>query len=299
MSIVVSIDVAVHDRRTTRTYKLDALKLPRWSTGLKHAGTTFLWRLDRIDLTSVSLDSHRLRLKDCEMWPGVKTQSRDSKQPYPIHVAHTNTRLIRGSHTRKASNAAPSLLKLNPIDLEYFRAIKLAPSIDALYVLGVLISLYPSWFFTQTSAGALVNLRVTGWMKSIRALLTRAFLDDEAANLEAWTNGLNLAPQYSAYICNDLDRLYSLLGLHPSRKRRPFFLPLSPATTNPCHLEIKLQILSSWRQQYCTISSTSSKGNTQSVWLLDATFHWVSATLFVGYCATCKADYYPRQDNSH
>jgi hypothetical protein len=64
-------------------------------------------------------------------------------------------------------------------------------------------------------------------MKSIQTLLTRAFLD-EADDPEAWTNGLNLAPEYSRYICNDLDRLYGLLGLNDNTPGDPSFLFRTP-----------------------------------------------------------------------
>jgi hypothetical protein len=64
-------------------------------------------------------------------------------------------------------------------------------------------------------------------MKSIQTLLTHAFLD-EADDPEAWTNGLNLAPEYSRYICNDLDRLYGLLGLNDNTPGDPSFLFRTP-----------------------------------------------------------------------
>ncbi|KAJ6506633.1 hypothetical protein C8R45DRAFT_1050921 [Mycena sanguinolenta] len=35
------------------------------------------------------------------------------------------------------------------------------------------------------------------------------------------------------------------------------------------------------------------KNHTQTVWLLDASYYWVSATLVIGYCARCRADYHP------
>lgn len=164
---------------------------------------------------------------------------------------------------------------------------------QALYVLGVLISLYPILCLHANQRRAPHQPAVTGWMKSISTLLTRAFLE-ESDGLDAWTNGLNLAPEYSAYICRDIDRLYRMLGLHLNNEEEDLssFLFLRPrpilaTTRSDCKFcpPGDSNIVPSLRRRL--------KNNIQRVWLLDASFHWVSATLLVGYCATCKSDYYP------
>ncbi|KAJ7848743.1 hypothetical protein B0H14DRAFT_2582881 [Mycena olivaceomarginata] len=84
---------------------------------------------------------------------------------------------------------------------------------QAIYVLGVVISLYP---IVRLHLNQMNEARrqspLTAWMRSIQTLLTRAF-HEEANNVQAWATGINLAEEYSAYLCRDLHRLYTLLGL--------------------------------------------------------------------------------------
>ncbi|KAJ7768812.1 hypothetical protein B0H16DRAFT_1780830, partial [Mycena metata] len=163
---------------------------------------------------------------------------------------------------------------------------------QAFYALGVLLSLYPilRLHLNQLNEAHRQSPQ-TGWMRSIRVLLNRAF-HEEANNVEAWTTGLNLAEEYSEYISRDLDKLYTLLGVHDDTKD-----PASVLFRSPC------PILGTSRLncKYCPPGDRNlvpslrrrSKGKTQRVWLLTATMQWVSADLLIGQCGTCKADYYP------
>ncbi|KAF8193148.1 hypothetical protein K438DRAFT_1906769 [Mycena galopus ATCC 62051] len=105
---------------------------------------------------------------------------------------------------------------------------------------------------------------------------------------------LNIGPEYSGYICDDLDRLYRLLGLNPNEQVKDpstFLFPPPRPVLSTSRLNCKFcppgnsNVVPSLRRRL--------KGNAQSIWLLDKSYHWVSATLLVGYCAKCKADYYP------
>ncbi|KAJ6479389.1 hypothetical protein DFH09DRAFT_1253344 [Mycena vulgaris] len=163
---------------------------------------------------------------------------------------------------------------------------------QAIYILGVLISLYPvlRLHVNQLNEARRQTL-LTGWMKSIQVLLRRAF-HDEANDVETWKTGINLGPEYVGYICNDLDRLYTLLGLNNNnidlssfmfRPPRPI-LSTSRLNCKFCPPEYR-NLVPSIRRRH--------KGVDQRVWLLDSAFKWVSADLVIGHCDSCGADYYP------
>ncbi|KAJ7732971.1 hypothetical protein B0H16DRAFT_1696254 [Mycena metata] len=99
---------------------------------------------------------------------------------------------------------------------------------QAFYALGVLLSLYPilRLHLNQLNEAHRQSPQ-TGWMRSIRVLLNRAF-HEEANNAEPWITGLNLAEEYSEYISRDLDKLYTLLGVHDDTKDPASVLFRSP-----------------------------------------------------------------------
>ncbi|KAJ6518179.1 hypothetical protein C8R47DRAFT_1232236 [Mycena vitilis] len=164
---------------------------------------------------------------------------------------------------------------------------------QALHVLAVLISLYPILCLHSNQMNeARRQSPQTGWKKSIHTLLTRAFRE-EANNVEAWTTGINLAPEYSNYICRDLDRIYTLLGLSQTN--------MDPATFQ---FRPPRRILTTSRMdcRFCppgdrnllpSLRRRAGKKPNQHILLLDATYKWVSADLVVARCSKCKADYYP------
>ncbi|KAJ7778448.1 hypothetical protein B0H16DRAFT_1300737 [Mycena metata] len=168
---------------------------------------------------------------------------------------------------------------------------------QAIYVLGVLISLYPLFRLHSNQLNeARRQSPLTGWKRTIKTLLTRAF-GDEADNVEAWTTGISLAQDYTEYICDDIDTLYTQLGLfNASPDDLSSFLfrrPRSILTTR--RLDCKFcppgdrNLVPSLRRR----KSRRKNDGAQKVWLLDATFQWVSADLVVAHCGRCKADYYP------
>ncbi|KAJ7603022.1 hypothetical protein DFH06DRAFT_1152278 [Mycena polygramma] len=164
---------------------------------------------------------------------------------------------------------------------------------QAVYVLGVLISLYPLYQLhgNQMKEARRQNPR-TAWKRTMKTLLTRSF-SEEADNVEAWTTGINLAEEFAEYICADIDRLYTTMGLHNA----------SPADLASFLFRRPRPILTTRRLdcEFCPVGDRNlvpslrrrqKKGN-QKVWLLDDNFKWVSADLVIAYCSKCKAEYYP------
>ncbi|KAJ7871455.1 hypothetical protein B0H14DRAFT_3569770 [Mycena olivaceomarginata] len=163
---------------------------------------------------------------------------------------------------------------------------------QALYVLGVIISLYPiARLHLNQMHEARRQSPLTGWMRSIHTLLTRAF-HEEANNVEAWTTRINLAGEYSDYISRDLHQLYTMLGLTDDTADPASFL-FRPARHILCSPRLNCKFCPPVDRNLVPSLRRRSKGKVQRVWLLDSTFKWVSADLLVGHCATCKADYYP------
>lgn len=166
---------------------------------------------------------------------------------------------------------------------------------QGLYVLAVLISLYPVLRLHTNQRREPRQPRITGWFKTISALLLRAF-SDEVNNVEAWPSGLGgeeRAEEYVQYICRDIDKLYRLLGLpdvtsnssdaFEYRRARPIL------TTSRLNCVF-------WPPGDSNIVPTVRRrrwDKIQTVWLLDSSFHWVEADLLVGHCPRCFADYYP------
>ncbi|KAJ7076875.1 hypothetical protein B0H15DRAFT_925077 [Mycena belliarum] len=154
---------------------------------------------------------------------------------------------------------------------------------QAVYVLNVLISLYPLVRLHKNQRREPRQPMATGWLRTIKTLLTRAFLL-EADDVEAWTTGIQLAP-------DDLDRLYALLGLDDKQDPSAFIFRAPRPILSTSRLLCRfcpagdLNLVPTLRRR--------RKNNTQSVWLLNSSFHWVSADLLVGHCAKCRADYYP------
>ncbi|KAJ7098821.1 hypothetical protein C8R44DRAFT_747906 [Mycena epipterygia] len=164
---------------------------------------------------------------------------------------------------------------------------------QGLYVFAVIISLYPILRLHANQRREPRQPARTGWFKTLAILLTRAFSDE--LNVEAWPSGLGegRAEEYAAYICSDLDRLFTLLGL--------------PGGTTNSHSDLEFSrpkpILSTSRLNciFCPPGDSNliptlrqrRYDKIQTVRLLDSSFRWVEATLLIAHCARCSADYYP------
>ncbi|KAJ7126663.1 hypothetical protein C8R46DRAFT_926922 [Mycena filopes] len=168
---------------------------------------------------------------------------------------------------------------------------------QAIYVLGVLVSLYPLFRLHSNQLNeARRQSPLTGWKRTIKTLLTAAF-EQEADNIQPWGTGISLAQEYTDYICADIETLYSQLGIfNPSPDDLSSFLfrrprPILTNTRTNCKFcpAGDRNLVPSLRRR----KSRRKNEGVQKVWLLDATFQWVSADLVVAHCGTCKADYYP------
>ncbi|KAJ7649348.1 hypothetical protein DFH06DRAFT_996274 [Mycena polygramma] len=163
---------------------------------------------------------------------------------------------------------------------------------QALYALQVLISLHPLLrLHVNQMNEARRQAPLTGWMRSIQTLLTRAF-HEEANNVEAWMTGINLANEYAHYITRDLDRLYTLIGLTDEHANPASFLFRRPRPIL-CTSRLNCKFCPPGHRGLIPSLRRKSKGKDQRIWVLDSTYHWVSADLMVARCDTCKADYYP------
>ncbi|KAF8157551.1 hypothetical protein K438DRAFT_1910049 [Mycena galopus ATCC 62051] len=138
----------------------------------------------------------------------------------------------------------------------------------ALYLFGVIISLYPLLRLHLNQRRQPRQPARTGWMETLRDLLISAFQPGDVET-SVWASGLDRTLEYADYICDDLASLYMMLGLNPYDLSAPSLPPLSP---DP-------------RIMLCTS-------------------HVPLADLVIAHCASCEADYYPdcityRGDDNH
>ncbi|KAJ7884489.1 hypothetical protein B0H13DRAFT_2235352 [Mycena leptocephala] len=178
----------------------------------------------------------------------------------------------------------PASVRQLSLILELFFPPELAVQ-QAIYVLGVLVSLYPLFrLHGNQLREARRQTPLTGWKRSIKTLIARSF-EDEADNVEAWTSGVNLSNEYA--------KLYATMGLHNAGPGdlSSFLFPQPRPILTTRRLDCRFCPVGD-RNLVPSLRRRKKKGN-EKVWLLDATFQWVSADLLVGYCARCKAEYYP------
>ncbi|KAJ7483117.1 hypothetical protein B0H11DRAFT_1723416 [Mycena galericulata] len=161
----------------------------------------------------------------------------------------------------------------------------------ALYLLGVIISLYPLLRLHLNQRRQPRQRTRTAWLKSILVLLKAAFKEDDI-HPPTWASGIDRSDEYADYICRDLGPLYMMLGLDPDNLQAPSPSPPFPSPR---------RVLCTTRLScvFCPVADLNivptlrRREKSQTVWLLDNTFHWVEADLLVAHCATCHADYYP------
>ncbi|KAI0739538.1 hypothetical protein C8Q80DRAFT_1274607 [Daedaleopsis nitida] len=124
---------------------------------------------------------------------------------------------------------------------------------------------------------------MTGWSKSLLSLLYGAVKgsQDEEDDLEA-----DEAEDFSTDIHADLNLLYELLGVDPTRVHAPILARAAPLIL--CTLQTEC---------LCCPTHPSLRRvknhNARTVKVLATDMTWRQAVLFIGHCALCKADYYP------
>ncbi|KAJ7787216.1 hypothetical protein B0H14DRAFT_3581083, partial [Mycena olivaceomarginata] len=135
----------------------------------------------------------------------------------------------------------------------------------ALYLFGVIVSLYPLLRLHLNQRRQPRQPVRTAWMKTFRDLLIAAFRP-EHDDSSVWAAGLDRGREYADYISEDLPSLYMMLGLNPYDLAVPAPSPL---------FSIPRTVLCSSRLS-CVFSLA-----------------WVEADLIIAHCASCQADYYP------
>ena len=153
-----------------------------------------------------------------------------------------------------------------------------------LYVLVMVASLYPILKLHLHQRTEPHQPRQTAWLKSIFALLARAFLLEEQ-DPEMWPTAGD-ADEYAQDLCRDLEVLYEFLGLDSMDNTKTLF-PKPPAIL--CTSRITCIICPSGNG----VHSLRRRDKMQMVRILDATFTWHKAHLFTAHCPSCCADYYP------
>jgi hypothetical protein len=162
-----------------------------------------------------------------------------------------------------------------------------------LYILVMVASLYPLLRLHLHQQTEPHQPCETVWLKSILFLLAHAFCSEDQA-AEAWLDD-GIAMEYAQDLCCDLDVLYKYLGLDSSDHTKSFF-PKPPALL--CTSQINCPPRNGHHTLHCHTK-------VQTIWILDATFTWCNADLFIAQCPSCCADYYPDRvlykglDNSH
>ncbi|KAJ6582310.1 hypothetical protein B0H19DRAFT_1252414 [Mycena capillaripes] len=162
----------------------------------------------------------------------------------------------------------------------------------ALYVLGVVISLYPLLRLHLNQRRQPRQPIQSAWMKSILILLIGAFKSD--TDTSPWASGIDRGDEYAASICADLSPLYTMLGLNPENLAAPS--PVSPfPAPRPilCTPHLSCIFCPSADLNIVPTLRRREKAQKVRVMVLDNGFRWVEADLLIAHCATCRADYYP------
>ncbi|KAJ7873631.1 hypothetical protein B0H14DRAFT_3083488 [Mycena olivaceomarginata] len=151
----------------------------------------------------------------------------------------------------------------------------------ALYLFGVIISLYPLLRLHLNQRHQPRQPAQTAWMKAFRDLLIAAFRpEDEHSSI--WAAGLDQSREYADYICEDLASLYMMLGLNPYDLVAPSPPPLSSdPRTVLCTPHLS-----------CVFCPAGDLNITPTLRRVKKP-HSVEADLTITHCASCQADYHP------
>lgn len=151
-----------------------------------------------------------------------------------------------------------------------------------LYVLTVVLSLWPLWRLHRRQSQDPRQPTLTAWSKSIRASLRSA-----AANANILGAGEPLEAGVADDIHADLGLLYEFLGIDPTAEDEPAPPPAPPLVL----CTTRLQCI------HCPPTETRRalrrRVDPQNIRVLSADLKWQPAVLYIGHCTACRADYYP------
>ncbi|KAJ7069897.1 hypothetical protein C8F01DRAFT_1246066 [Mycena amicta] len=170
---------------------------------------------------------------------------------------------------------------------------------QALYLLAMIISLYPLVrLHLNQREEAYRGSRETGWIHSIRTLLSRALVET-TDDIQALTMGPDFADSWANRVSDDLGYIYRFLGLDdlvengvgPGDLFHTLFRPPRPVLVTS-RINCKFCPVGH-RNMVPSLRRRRGSGGNARVWLLDRSFQWVQADLLVASCGKCKAEYYP------
>ncbi|KAK6992124.1 hypothetical protein R3P38DRAFT_2659532 [Favolaschia claudopus] len=179
-------------------------------------------------------------------------------------------------------------------DLIHILQVYFSPDLSlhkALYILGLLISLYPLLRLHLNQQRQPRQPHNTAWLTGIASILLAAFRRD-TLHPSMFAAGDDRSEEFVQYIAQDLIGFYQLLGLNPHNLQAP-----SPES-----------LFSADRPVLCTTRTSCAfcppadlnitptlrrREKAQTVHLLNGSFEWVEADLVIAHCASCQADYFP------
>ncbi|KAK7015385.1 hypothetical protein R3P38DRAFT_3321652 [Favolaschia claudopus] len=148
----------------------------------------------------------------------------------------------------------------------------------AFYIISILVAAYPLFRLHLNQLREPRQPRETAWLRSIFAIFTGAF-NGEHEHSNFPPEAEDLSDQLAQRLCGDLEHLYHLLGFSSQQDPPSQFFP-APHRINSLYHPRHPPTLRRHRDP-------------QQIQLLDSSFKWVKAQLYVAYCPKCQAEYYP------
>ncbi|KAJ6608558.1 hypothetical protein B0H10DRAFT_2302548 [Mycena sp. CBHHK59/15] len=161
----------------------------------------------------------------------------------------------------------------------------------AFYILTVLVATYPLFRLHLNQRQEPRQPRETAWLRSVTAILARAFTSGHEHPFFPPEDD-DVGIQLGQRVCQDLEQLYHLLGVDNNDSTPLFPEPHRILCTTSLHCTL------CYSEDGCT-PTLRRHGKPQGVRLLDSTFRWVKAELYVAYCGKCLAEYYPDRVTFH
>ncbi|KAJ7679827.1 hypothetical protein B0H17DRAFT_1138965 [Mycena rosella] len=161
----------------------------------------------------------------------------------------------------------------------------------ALYIIGVILSLYPLLRLHLNQRRQPHQPSRTAWTTGILKLLVAAFQQEDAYP-PTWAAGEDRGEEYAHRICDELTPLYMMLGLTPHDHAGP-----SPNSPFP----VPRIILCTSRQSciFCPVGDSNiiptlrRRVDSKTVSVLDESFRWSKADSLIADCTSCRVDYHP------
>ncbi|KAK6981074.1 hypothetical protein R3P38DRAFT_3234901 [Favolaschia claudopus] len=155
----------------------------------------------------------------------------------------------------------------------------------AFYIISVLVAAYPLFRLHLNQLREPRQPRETAWLRSIFAIFTQAF-NSENEHPDFPPEPDDLSEQLAKRLCGDLEHLYHLLGFSSEHPPSQFF---PEPHTILCTTRVNCLFCPNEGHP----PTLRRHRDPQQIQLLDKSFNWVKAQLYVAYCPKCQAEYYP------